>query len=138
MLVSTSLARDEALVDLLGVRVTLSGVERLFIDECLLALVSGVLGGVAVSATTEDVCVIRLLGVASVSSIFSIADIRLVLILLLGVDVEASPLSSESRRDLLGVTGVSVDNVLMGGLEFFFPFRLFFALIGWYTRTRPF
>lgn len=119
VLVSSSLASDEALVDLLGVRVTLSGVERLFIDECRLALLSGVLGGETVSCTTEDARVIRLLGVASVSSIFSIADIRLVLTLLLGVDVDASPLSTESRLDLLGVTGVSVsrDDVFISCFE---------------------
>lgn len=119
VLVSSSLASDAALVDLLGVRVTLSGVARLFIDACRLALLSGVLGGEAVSCNTEDARVIRLLGVASISSIFSMADIRLVLTLLLGVDVDASPLSIECRLDLLGVTGVSVsrDDVFISCFE---------------------
>lgn len=123
VLVSSSFASDEALVDrLLGVRVAVSGVDacRLFIDECRLALMSGVLGGDAVSCgTTEEARVARLLGVASVSSIFSMADIRLVLILLLGVDVEASPLSTESRLDLRGVAGVfdSRDDVLASCFE---------------------
>lgn len=120
VLVSSSLASDEALVDLLGVRVTLSGVERLFMDECRFALLSGVFGGgEALSFTTEDARVIRLLGVASVSSIFSMADIRLVLTLLLGVDVDASPLSTDSRLDLLGVTGVSVsrDDIFISCFE---------------------
>lgn len=84
VLVSNSLANDEALVDRLGVRVA-SGVAMFDIEACFLDFARGVSGDLS-SGAADDALVIRLDGV---SSSCSAADIRRVLIVLRGVETSA-------------------------------------------------